>query len=122
MSIATTGHYDTQQYVVKSFVMATHTEALSLARGFVAEIGGIFGGKSDIMNKKVDDVMKKLYEKLKVQIGAGEKIVGAHFEFTEFGRGESNSFISGIATGTLISPRQRPMGGMRYGTRRVRRI
>lgn len=123
MSIATTGHYDTQKYDVKSFVLVTHTEALSVGRGFIAGITGIFGGSSDVMNKKVDDVTNKLLAKLKEKIGPGEKLVGVRFEFAEFARQEANSFLSGIATGTLISPKQGGMsGGKRAKTRRMKRL
>jgi len=109
MSIATTGYYDTSKYQIKSFVTATHTEALSLARGFLAELGGLIGGKSDLMNKKVNDVMNKLIEKLKSQIHGSERIIGVKFEFAEFGRSEGNTFLSGIATGTVIG--EKPVNG-----------
>ena len=123
MSIATTDFYEIDKYKVKSFVLETHTEALSLARGFVAGITGIFGGQSDIMNKKVNDVTSKLLQKLQAKLGPGEKIVGVRFEFAEFGREQSNSFLSGIATGTLITPKQAPVssGGTRGVTRKLRR-
>ncbi len=124
MNIATTDFYETDKYKVKSFVIATHTEALSLARGFVAGIAGIFGGQSDLMNKKVNDVTSQLLKKLQAKVGAGEKIVGVRFEFAEFGREESNSFLSGIATGTLLTPKQAgpvASGGTRGVTRKLRR-
>lgn len=106
MSISTSDTYDLQKYEVKTLVLATHTEALSLARGFVAELGGLFGGKSDLMNKKVNDVMLALMDKLKKQISGNERIVGTKFEFAEFGRSEGSTFLSGIATGTVIAPKQ----------------
>lgn len=122
MSISTSDFYDLQKYDVKALVTATHTEGLSLARGFIAEIGGIFGGKSDLMNKKVNDVMNMLLEKLKKQLQSGERIVGARFEFAEFGRSEGSTFLSGIATGTIISPKA-PTGGRirrrKISTRRI---
>lgn len=124
MSIATSDLYEMDKYTVKSLVVVTHTEALSLARGFVAGIAGIFGGQSDIMNKKVNDVMTSLVTKLKAKLGPGEKIVGVRFEFAEFGREQSNSFLSGIATGTLLTPKQTgpvPTGGSRGVTRKLRR-
>ncbi len=120
MSISTSGYYDLQKYEVKALVTATHTEALSLARGFVAELGGLFGGKSDLMNKKVNDVMLALHQKLQKQIQGNERIVGASFEFTEFGRSEGNTFLSGIATGTIIAPRTTGGGKRRNKTRRNR--
>jgi len=121
MSIATTDYYDTEKYEVKSFVTATHTEALSLFRGIAAELGGLIGGKSDLMNKKVNDVMNKLIEKLREQIGIKERIVGARFEFAEFGRSEGNTFLSGIATGTVIAEKPVSGGSRRKSTTRRRR-
>ena len=121
MSIATTDYYDTEKYEVKSFVTATHTEALSLFRRIAAELGGLIGGKSDLMNKKVNDVMNKLIEKLRAQIGIKERIVGARFEFAEFGRSEGNTFLSGIATGTVIAEKPVSGGSRRKSTTRRRR-
>jgi uncharacterized protein YbjQ (UPF0145 family) len=121
MSISTSDLYEMDKYTVKSVIFVTHTEALSLARGFVAGITGLFGGKSDIMNKKVNDVMENLGKKLQAKLGPGEKIVGVRFEFAEFGREQSNSFLSGIATGTLLTPKQPIKGGMRGKTRKSRR-
>lgn len=119
MSLSTSGHYDTEKYEIKSLVTATHTEALSLFRGFAAELGGLIGGKSDLMNKKVDDVMNKLIEKLRPQVGIKEKIVGLRFEFAEFGRSEGNTFLSGIATGTLLT--EKTATGGRRKTRKLRK-
>lgn len=122
MNIATSDLYEMDKYTVKSLVVVTHTEALSLARGFVAGITGIFGGQSDIMNKKVNDVMTSLVQKLKAKLGPGEKLVGVRFEFAEFGREQSNSFLSGIASGTLLTPKQASStGGGRGTTRKLRR-
>jgi len=116
MSLSTSGTYDTSKYEVKGLATATHTEGLSLLRGAVAEVSGLFGGKSDIMNKKVNDVMDNLIKKLKAQLGSNEKIVGLKFEFAEFGRSEGNTFLSGIATGTLLTPKQK--GGRRKTLRK----
>ena len=121
MSIATTDYYDTAKYEIKSFVTATHTEALSLFRGFAAELGGLLGGKSDLMNKKVNDVMGKLIEKLKAQISGSEKIVGLRFEFAEFGRSEGNTFLSGIATGTIIGEKKQQGGNKKKSITRKNR-
>jgi uncharacterized protein YbjQ (UPF0145 family) len=121
MSLTTSSQYDTNAWEVKSMVLATHTEAVSLLRGFIAGVGGIFGGQSDSMNKKVDDVMSQLITKLKAQMGPGEMIIGASFQFTEFGRDQSNTFLSGIATGTLLrrkGQQQEQKGGKTRKNRR----
>jgi uncharacterized protein YbjQ (UPF0145 family) len=124
MSLTTSSQYDSNLWEVKGMLLANHTEAVSILRGFMAGVGGIFGGKSDIMNKKVDDVMSNLIQKLKAQIGPGEMVVAAHFQFTEFGRDESNTFLSGIATGTLLKRKgaEAPVGGRRNTTRKNRKM
>jgi hypothetical protein len=69
-------------------------------------------------------VMKSLIEKLQKRLGPGEKLVGVRFEFAEFGREQSNSFLSGIASATLLTPKQAPavaaVKGGRGTTRRHR--
>ena len=104
MALSTSDYYDLAKYKVKDIVTVSHTEALSVARGFVAEIGGIFGGKSDIMNKKIIDVEKNLKSKLREHLTASDKIIGVKFNFTEFGRSDSNTFLTGFASGTIITP------------------
>jgi len=109
MSIATSSQYDQNKWEVKRLVTANHTEAVSLARGFVAGIVGIFGGPSDSMNQKMDDVVNQLKAKIEAQIGPGECVVGFQIQFAEFGRSESNTFLSGSGAGTLLTPK---MGGI----------
>lgn len=104
MALSTSDYYDLAKYKVKDIVTVSHTEALSVARGFVAGIGGIFGGKSDIMNKKIIDVEKNLKSKLREHLTGSDKIIGIKFNFTEFGRGETNMFLTGFASGTIITP------------------
>jgi len=115
--ISTSGHYDMVEYEAIRMVSATHTESVSIFRGLVAGIGGLVGGKSDTMNKKVDDVMEHLVKGLVKGLGSGERVVAARFQFTEFGRSEQNVFLSGIATGTVIGPKAQK-GGKRQTRRR----
>lgn len=119
--ISTSGHYDSDTHEARRMVSATHTESVSIFRGLVAGIGGIVGGKSDTMNKKVDDVMEHLVKGLAKGLSANERVVGAQFQFTEFGRAEQNIFLSGIATGTVIGPKSSHNGGGRGITRRIKR-
>jgi uncharacterized protein YbjQ (UPF0145 family) len=118
--ISTSGHYDTNINEAQRMVSATHTESVSLFRGLIAGIGGLIGGKSETMNKKVNDVMINLVTGLTKDLGADERVVGAQFQFTEFGRTEQNVFLSGIASGTVIRPK-RHAGGMHRQTRRRNR-
>lgn len=121
MSIVSTPQYDDEKWEVKSLVVATHTESVSLLRGFMAGIGGIIGGPSGTMNKKMDDIVKELLTKLKAQIGPGEMVVGVSFSFTEFGREQSNTFVSGVASGTLLKPKGQMGGTPQKRNRTLRR-
>lgn len=123
MSIVTTGQYDESKWEVKSMVAATHTESVSLFRGLIAGIGGIIGGPSETMNKKMNDIMGKLISKLQSQIGTDEMVVGTQFQFSEFGREQSNTFISGVVTGTLLKKKAQTGGFSRKNrTYRKKRI
>jgi len=117
-TVSTSDQFDATKWVVRGLITATHTEAISVGRGFVADIGGIFGGQSDMMNKKLDDVLGQVRAKLEQQVGPGESLVGVKFNFTEFGRSQTASFLSGMASGTLLSPKQGGGGGMRSNNRR----
>lgn len=100
-------------------VTSTHTEAISFFRGIMADWQGLRGGKSDLLNKKLDDVMDELVKGLTKGLNSDERIVGAQFAFTEFGRTQQNSFLSGVATGTVV--RRRSQAGAGRKLRRTRR-
>ena len=105
MSLSSSSQYDETKWQVKRLVTVNHTEAVSLMRGFFAGIAGIFGGPVDSMNQKMNDVTNALTRKLAAELGSGECMVGVHIQFAEFGRNESNTFLSGSAVGTILSPR-----------------
>lgn len=48
-------------------IYATHTEAVSLLRGFMTGITSIIGGKQDMLNKKMDDVTEALMKRLRIR-------------------------------------------------------
>ena len=119
-TVSTSDQYDVTKWTVRGIITATHTEAISVGRGFVADIGGIFGGQSDTMNKKLEDVLRQVRAKLEQQVGPGESLVGVKFNFTEFGRSQTATFLSAVASGTLLSPKQGG-GGLLRSLRSSRR-
>jgi len=121
MSLSSSSQYDATQWKVKRFVTVNHTEAVSLMRGLFAGIAGIFGGPVDSMNKKMDDVTNALTQKLLQQMGSDEIMVGVHIQFAEFGRSESNTFLSGSAVGTLLTPIDTSPLAMKQGGKQSRR-
>ncbi len=106
MSIFTTEYYDTTLWQPVDTIVVTHTESVSIFRGIIAGIGGIIGGKSETMNKKMDDITSELISKMRAKVRSNQMIVGLRFQFTTFGREEANVFVSGVATGTLVQRRQ----------------
>lgn len=121
MSLSSSSQYDASKWKVTRFVTVNHTEAVSLMRGFFAGIAGIFGGPVDSMNKKMDDVTSALTQKLLQQLGSEEIMVGIHIQFAEFGRNESNTFLSGSAVGTVLAPIVTSPLNMKQGGKQSRR-
>ena len=114
MSVFTTPQYDASIWTPVKTVYATHTEAVSLLRGFVSGITSLIGGKQDILNKKMDDVTGALMKKMKAQVDSDQCVVGFSIELTEFGRSDANTTISGLAMGTLL--KRKAQGGGRRTT------
>ena len=117
MSVFTTPQYDASIWTPVKTIYATHTEAVSLLRGFVTGITSIIGGKQDMLNKKMDDVTGSLMKKMKAQVDSDQCVVGFSIELTEFGRSDTNTTISGLAMGTLL--KKKMQGGARRHTRRA---
>ena len=115
MSVFTTSQYDASIWTPVKTIYATHTEAVSLLRGFVTGITSIIGGKQDMLNKKMDDVTDALMKKIRGQVNSDQCVIGFSIELTEFGRSDTNTTISGLAMGTLL--KKKAQGG---GTRKRR--
>jgi uncharacterized protein YbjQ (UPF0145 family) len=119
MSVFTTTQYDASTWTPVKTIYATHTEAVSLLRGFVTGITSIIGGKQDMLNKKMDDVTEALMKKIKDQVDPDQCVVGLSIELAEFGRSETNSTISGLAMGTLL--KKKGQGGGKRSTLKKRK-
>ena len=118
MSVFTTSQYDASVWTPVKTIYATHTEAVSLLRGFVTGITSLVGGKQDILNKKMDDVTDALMKSIRQQVSADQCVVGFSIELAEFGRSEANTTISGLAMGTLLKKKGQG-GGTRKKGRRI---
>ena len=120
MSVFTTGQYDSAIWTPVKTVYATHTEGVSILRGFVAGVGGIMGGKQDVLNKKMDDVTEKVMRKIRGMVDSDQCIVGLSIQLTSFGRQDTNSTISALAMGTLLKRREQGGGNRKTRARRTR--
>ena len=115
--VYTTGVYDTNEWEPVDVVTVSHNESISALRGIGVGIGQIFGGKSDLLEKKIVDLREGLIkeaEKLVKSKGSDYMIVAFNMETSQF----ENAFII-IGTGTLLR-KKKQNGGSRPSTRRHR--
>ena len=110
-------------------VFAQRVETISLLRNFMAGFGGIIGGRSTTMEKKMDDLTKVLLEE--IQANAISKypnavaLVDLKLHFSDIGKTEQNMFLAGQASATvLIQAQPQPhqlTGGKRKSKSKSRR-
>lgn len=114
----TSDQFDDKLWEPIDTITVTHTETVSLVRGIIAGIGGLIGGKSNTIDKKVSDLIEALKAKVRAQVKGNQMLVGLRFQLASFGS-EANVFISGTAYGTLLKRKDVKAGGGK--TRRQRR-
>jgi len=87
-------------------VFAQRVEAVSLLRDFVAGIGGLFGGQSTTMEKKMNDLTKvlqdELQKKAKEQYPNVVALVDVTLTFSDIGNDASTMFIAGQISATAL--------------------
>jgi uncharacterized protein YbjQ (UPF0145 family) len=116
--VYTTGVYDTSQWEPVDMVTVSHNESISALRDFGMGVGQIFGGKSELLEKKIVDLREGLIkeaEKLVKAKGSDYMIVGFDMETSQFER----LFVI-IGTGTLLR-RKNSQGGARSNKTRKHR-
>ena len=117
--VYTTGIYDTSEWEPVDIVTVAHNESISLVRGIGVEFGQIFGGKSELLEKKILDLREGLIkeaEKLLKTKGDNYMIVGFDMETSQFDRA-----IIVIGTGTLLRKKRQSAGATRSLKTRRRR-
>lgn len=116
--VYTTGVYDTSQWEPVDMITVSHNESISALRDFGMGVGQIFGGKSELLEKKIVDLRNGLIkeaEKLVRAKGSDYMIVGFDMETSQFER----LFVI-IGTGTLLCKKNTRGGGRMNKTRRNR--
>ena len=109
--VYTTGHYDTNEWEPVDMITVSHNESISALRDIGVGIGQIFGGKSDLLEKKIMDLREGLIkeaEKLLKTKGDNYMIVGFDMETSQFDRA-----IIIIGTGTLLRKKITSAGSSR---------
>jgi uncharacterized protein YbjQ (UPF0145 family) len=111
--VYTTGTYDTAEWEPIDIVTVSHNESISAIRGIGVDIGQLFGGKSELLEKKIKDLREAIIKEAEKLIKDSDHIiVGLDIETSQYER----IFIV-VATGTLLRRRKR-MGGGKRTTRR----
>ena len=114
--VYTTGFYDVNEWEPVDMVTVSHNESISALRDIGVGFGQIFGGKSDLLEKKIVDLREGLIkeaEKLVKSKGDNYIIVGFNMETSQFER----VFVI-IGTGTLLRKKKQKGGTQSSKTRR----
>jgi uncharacterized protein YbjQ (UPF0145 family) len=105
-------------------VYSVHVEAISALRSLVADFGAMFGNKSELITKKLDDAMRGAFQSLEAKVKESHPtavgVVGIRTQLGEVSRDDANGLISIVITGTVVLPKSK--GGKtrkRKGMRKV---
>jgi uncharacterized protein YbjQ (UPF0145 family) len=113
MLITSTEIYDNSLYKQGNIIISTDVQAVSGFRDFGARIMGVFGGTSDLMDKKIKDVvetaMKRFTEKLQLMNAKGA--IGLTTDVNAFVDREQVYIIATISGTPLLS--RNAQGGRR---------
>lgn len=109
--LTTTPDYDMNLYKPAGMVVANRVENISLARGLVAEVPGVLGGKSSLIQGAVESLteaaMKELRKKARAQFKKISGIVGVDVKVSTTSRASGSQYTEymiATATGTVLVP------------------
>ena len=95
-------------------VFAQRVESISIARNFFAGVSGIVGGRSTIMEKKMNDLTTVLMEELDIQAKKiypnAVALVNVQVHFSDICKSDSSMFLAGQASATALIKRVKPVG------------
>ena len=95
-------------------IFAQRVESISMGRNFFAGVAGAVGGRSTLMEKKMNDLTKSLMEELDIQAKRqypnAVALVDVSVNFSEMGKNDSNMFLAGQASATALIKRVKPAG------------
>jgi uncharacterized protein YbjQ (UPF0145 family) len=95
-------------------IFAQRVEAISIARSFVAGVAGVVGGRSTLMEKKMNDLTRALMEELDLQARKlypnAVALVDVEVHFSNIGKHDSNMFLAGQASATALIKRVKAVG------------
>ena len=92
-------------------IFAQRVESISIARNFVA---GVAGGRSVMMEKKMNDLTRALMEELDLQAKKlypnVVALINVQVHFSDIGKNDSNMFLTGQASATALIKRVKAVG------------
>ena len=92
-------------------IFAQRVEYISIGRNFVA---GVAGGRSTMMEKKMNDLTKALMEELDLQAKKlypnVVALINVQVHFSDIGKNDSNMFLAGQASATALIKRVKAVG------------
>ena len=92
-------------------IFAQRVESISIGRNFVA---GVAGGRSTMMEKKMNDLTKALMEELDLQAKKlypnVVALINVQVHFSDIGKNDSNMFLAGQASATALIKRVKAVG------------
>ena len=95
-------------------VFAQRVESISIARNFFAGLGGVVGGRSTMMEKKMNDLTTALMEELDIQAKklypSAVALVNVNVHFSDICKSDSSMFLAGQASATALIKRVKPVG------------
>ena len=95
-------------------VFAQRVESISIARNFFAGVTGIVGGRSTMMEKKMNDLTTVLMEELDIQAKKiypnAVALVNVNVHFSDICKSDSSMFLAGQASATALIKRVKPVG------------
>ena len=95
-------------------VFAQRVEAINISRSFVAGASGIVGGRSVMMEKKMNDLTRALMEELDLQTKKlypnAVALINVTVHFSDLGKHDSNMFLAGQASATALIKRVKAVG------------
>jgi uncharacterized protein YbjQ (UPF0145 family) len=107
--VLSTTTYDTNLWEPVKLVTASHNEAISGIRDFALSITQIFGGKMELLDKKLVDLRTGVIKELEAQIPDDtHMIIGVDFETNIL---ERTMIV--VASGTLLRKKKNQSGGKR---------
>lgn len=122
MKLSTVCRYDESQYEVIGIVQGMSSRSISLVREFFADIGSIFGGKSNLINTRYIKAREEAVAELKANAkeAGADMVVDVKIESGTIDMSNSPVFTF-IAIGTALKKKDTPKQASTGGSRKTRR-